>query len=420
MTAVVVIGAGHAGLAVSGMLTERSVDHVVLERGRVAETWRTQRWDTLRLLTPNWQTRLPDLAYDGADPDGYMTMPEVVDFIERYARVVEAPVMDQTLVESVARSGDGYQVVTGDRIWQTEAVVLATGAFNLPRIPPEAQTLPGRVRSLSPVDYKTPDQFGEGKVLVVGASATGVQIADEALGAEHLVILAVGDHVRMPRTYRGRDVMWWMERTGRLDERYDQVDDIVRARRVPSPQLSGTPERRTIDLNALTGAGAELVGRLSGITDGRAYFSGSLHNKTRLADLKLARLLDLFDQWANSEGGGIDLEPSHRFEPTRVEERPRLGIDLTEEGVSAVVWATGYRPDYSWLNLPVFDRKGEIRHQGGVVTDAPGLYRIGSNFLRRRKSSFIHGAEDDAREITDHLVSHLNGLPPRSLEKVEV
>jgi putative flavoprotein involved in K+ transport len=400
-TAVVVIGAGHAGLAVSRVLSERGLDHVVLERGEVANTWRTERWDSLRLLTPNWQTRLPGLAYDGDDPDGFMAVPELVAFIDRYAQVIDAPVRAHTTVTSVAvGEGGRYLVETTAGTWEAPAVVLASGAFNRAHVPAVAADLPASVRQVTPLDYRRPDDLGPGRVLVVGASATGAQIADELLRSGREVTVAVGEHVRMPRTYRGRDIMWWLDRTGRLDERWDEVDDLIRARRVPSPQLVGTPERSDLDLNALTARGADLVGRLSAVRDGTALFSGSLRNVCKLADLKLVRLLDAIDEWA-------DDGPGPRPAPTVVDDDPRLAIDLVAEGYGTVVWATGFRPDHSWLHVPVFDRKGDIRHHGGVVTDAPGLYRIGLTYLRRRKSSFIHGAESDAHDLVAHLVNHL-------------
>lgn len=402
----VVIGAGHAGLAISHGLTERSVDHVVLERGEVAHTWRSERWDSLRLLTPNWQSRLPGFAYNGDDPDGFMTMPDVVHFIESYAKAIEAPVRPHTTVESVRRASRGYEVITTDGTWECAAVVVASGGFNLAKLPPAATGLPSGVDSITPLEYRRPEQVGDGRVLVVGASAGGVQIADEIQRSGRPVTIAVGEHVRMPRTYRGKDVLWWMEASGRLDERYDEVDDLVRARHVPSPQLVGTPQRATLDLNTLTAAGAQLVGRLTAITDGTAHFSGSLRNVCTLADLKLVRLLDEFDEWAARTGVESEVGPVERYAPTRVDETPVLSVDLVRE-FDTVVWACGYRPDYSWLDVPVLDRKGELRHDGGVVVDSPGLYRIGLNFLRRRKSSFIHGAEDDARDITAHLAAHL-------------
>lgn len=409
-TSVVVIGAGQAGLAVSHFLSEHSIDHVLLERGRVAHSWRTERWESLRLLTPNWQTRLPGATYRGPDPDGYMTMPEVVDFLDGYARQIDAPVCGGVTVTSVRRSGDGYRVVTDRGEWSARSVVLATGACNIPTIPAVAAGVPDGIETVVPHDYRSPERLPDGGVLVVGAAATGAQIAAEVQASGRPVTLAVGEHVRMPRTYRGRDVMWWMERSGVWDQRYDELDDVVRARHLPSPQLIGSPARITLDLNSLTDAGVRLVGRLAGISGGVAQFSGSLRNVCTLADLKQRRLLESFDEWASAAGLEGGLGPVERFEPTRVEQSPPLSVSLTDGGIRTIIWATGYAADYSWLHIPeVLDRKGQLRHDGGVVTESPGLYRIGLPVLRRRKSSFIHGAEDDAREITDHLATFLAG-----------
>ena len=206
--------------------------------------------------------------------------------------------------------------------------------------------------------------------------------------------------------------MWWLDRTGVLDERYDEVDDLVRARNIPSPQLVGTPERRTLDLNVLTDQGVRLVGRVAGIVDGRAQLSGSLRNLCNLADLKMDRLLGTIDDWVLEQGLEREVEAPHRFAPTRVEESPPLSLDLANGRIATIIWATGFRPDYSWLHARVLDRKGRLRHDAGVVTGAPGLYRIGLNVLRRRKSTFIHGAGDDARDLTDHLAAYVGvGAP---------
>lgn len=403
----VVIGAGHAGLAVSRELTERAIDHVVLERGEVANTWRTERWDSLRLLTPNWQTRLPGLAYEGDDPDGFMTMPQVVEFIDRYASLIDAPLVTHTAVRSLRHHDGRYESVTERGVWVSDSVVIASGGFNLAKVPGLAGELPTGVTSVTALGYKRPAQLDEGGVLVVGASATGVQIAEEIHRSGRPVTLSVGEHVRMPRIYRGRDIQWWLEQIGRLDERYDEVDDIIRARHVPSPQLVGTPDRKTLDLNALTAIGVKLVGRLSAVRAGTAYFSGSLRNVCSLADLKLIRLLDMIDEWADDNGIGAEVGPPERLDPTRVDDEPALELDLGAAPIRTVLWATGYRPDYSWLDLPVLDRKGEIKHDGGVVTGSPGLYRIGLNFLRRRRSSFIHGAGGDAVDLVEHLATRL-------------
>jgi putative flavoprotein involved in K+ transport len=383
---------------------------VVIERRKVADSWRTQRWDALRLLTPNWLSGLPGFEYDGDDPDGFMTMPELIAFIDRYSKAIDAPVRTGMTVTDVRSVEGGYRVTTDDGIWEAPTVMLASGGFNLAHVPVVAADVDGSVEMVSPLDYRRPDQLPTGGVLVVGASATGIQLADEIHRSGRPVTLAVGEHVRMPRMYRGRDVTWWMSMTGIWDERYDEIDDLVRGRNIPSPQLVGTPDRATLDLNALTRQGVELVGRLGTIRDGVALFSGSLRNVCSLADLKLGRLLDRFDEWSLESGVDGEVEPPHRPEPTRLAEKPRLMLDLRSGEIATIVWATGFRPDYSWLHAPLLDRKGQLRHDGGVVTGAPGMYAIGLNLLRRRKSSFIHGAGDDARELTDHLAAYL-GAP---------
>ncbi len=406
MLPAVVIGAGHAGLAASRFLTARSIDHVVLERGDVANSWRRERWDSLRLLTPNWQSRLPGHRYDGSDPDGYMTAADVAAFISRYASLSNAPVRTNTTVTSVTRAGSGYLVTTSGGDMECRALVIASGACNLPVVPSLRQGIPSSIVQVTAFDYRNPSQLPEGGVLVVGASATGVQLADEIHRSGRRVTLSVGEHVRLPRMYRGRDVLWWMDASGVWNQRYDEIDDLTRARRLPSPQLVGTAERLTIDLNALGALGVEIVGRFSAIRGGTALFSGGLRNLFALADLKMERLLDAFDEWgrANAPDSG---EPQ-RFEPTRVPASSRLQIDLGSGEIRSIVWATGFRPDYSWLNVPVVDEKGHLRHDGGVV-ESPGMYVLGLPVLRRRKSSFIHGAEDDARDVIDHLAGYLAG-----------
>jgi len=408
----VVIGAGHAGLAASRCLAERSIDHVVLERGGVANSWRRERWDSLRLLTPNWQMRLPGYDYRGSDPDGYLSAAQVVEFIADYATASAAPVQSQTAVTAVRPGGSGYQVVTDRGEWECETLVIASGAFSIPLVPKLHDAVPAGIEMVTPNAYRNPEQLAQGGVLVVGASATGLQLADEIHRSGRPVTLAVGEHVRMPRVYRGRDVQVWMDASGVLDERYDQVDDLERARRVPSPQLVGSSERSTLDLNALGERGVRLVGRLCGLRDGIAQFSGSLRNVCQLADLKMDRLLSRFDAWIERSGRAGELPPPERLEPTRVADSPLLQLDLGRGEIRTIVWATGFRPDHSWLELPVFDRKGRLRHDGGVV-DAPGIYAMGLPFLRRRKSSFIHGAGDDAKELCAELVAHLDRVRSR-------
>jgi putative flavoprotein involved in K+ transport len=398
----VIIGAGQCGLAMSRHLTDRSIDHVILERGDVANSWRSERWDSLRLLTPNWQTRLPSYAYEGDDPDGFMTMPEVVRFLQRYAELARAPVVTESRVTRVRQMEGGYEVTTNQGPWRCRTLVIASGACNIAAVPSLSAGLPREVTSLTPSQYGNPGVLPDGNVMIVGASASGIQLAREIQASGRRVVLSVGEHVRMPRTYRGRDIQWWMDAIGAMDARYSAVGDIDRARRLPSAQLVGTPERATVDLNSLRTLGVELVGRLVGLRDGKVQFSGSLANHCALADLKMNRLLTNIDVWVNTNGFADRFPAPHRYEPTDIGRETRLGLDLRDSRIRTVIWATGYRPDYSWLDVPVFDRKGRIRHDGGVVA-APGMYVLGLPFMRRRKSSFIDGAGDDAADLAAHL-----------------
>lgn len=402
---VVIIGGGHAGLAMSRRLTERSIAHVVVERGEVANSWRTERWDSLRLLTPNWHAALPGAA-DHPDPHGFMSASEVARRIAGYAAAIDAPVAEHTTVTRIAAAGDGYDVVTDRGVWRCTAVVLATGGAAVPALPACAAGLRPAVTSLTALDYRNPAGLPDGGVLVVGGSATGVQLAEEIHTSGRPVTLSIGEHVRMPRRYRGRDVFWWLETAGVMAERYDAVDDLVRARHLPSPQLVGTPEHRTLDLRSLSARGVRITGRLGRIHDGVAQFSGGLANVCELADLKLARLLRTFDSAATRLALDDDLGAPEEFAATRLGGAPITELDLARAGIRTIVWATGMRPDHGWLDLPVFDHAGRLRHDGGVV--APGLYALGLPLLRRRRSSYIGGAAADTDDLAGIVHRHLD------------
>jgi putative flavoprotein involved in K+ transport len=352
---------------------------------------------------------LPGYRYEAVDPDGYMTSGEVVDFLSRYREFSDAPVRTHVNVTSAKRMDAGYHLTTSDGDFFCRTVVLASGACNVPTVPALCAAVPDSIHCVTPFEYRNPHQLPDGGVLVVGASATGVQLADEIHRSGRRVTLSVGEHVRLPRTYRDRDVLWWMDASGVWNQRFDQIDDLLRARRLPSPQLVGTRERTTLDLNALGAIGVELVGRLAAIRDGKAIFSGGLRNLFALADLKMERSLDTFDEWARSAGIDDDVLPPERFAPTRVPTSPRLTADLQSGEIRSIVWATGFRPKYDWLHVPVLDEKGHLQHDGGVVA-SPGVYALGLPVLRRRKSTFIHGAEDDARDLVGHLERFLAGM----------
>lgn len=399
---VVIIGAGHAGLAVSACLSELSIDHVIFERGEVAQRWKHERWDSLKLLTPNWMCRLPGRNYQGDDPDGFMSKDEVATYIADYAGSTSAPVMTNTEVTMATTWGDGYRIVTTQGEWWCRVIVNASGVYSIPNVPKITAAIPGHLHQVSAGDYRNPDELPEGGVLVVGASATGLQFADELRRSGREVTLAVGEHVRMPRTYRGLDIYWWLDRSGVLHETYDSIEDIDRARRVPSPQLVGRAGA-SLDINALVGGGVNIVGRLVGFARHKLQFSGSLANQCKSADLKMNRLLKTFDEWAMDHGITASEE---QIAPTVLPET-RLELDLRDGRIKTVVWATGFKPDYSWLKLPVYNSKGAIKHDGGVV-GLPGVYTLGHSILRSRKSSFIYGADDDARFTAGHIGEHLN------------
>lgn len=325
---------------------------------------------------------------------------------ERYAKHIDAPVQGETEVLSVRRAAAGYRLETNGGPISCRTLVLANGAFARPRTPALAGSAPRDLHQATPSSYKRPDDLPPGGVLVVGASATGVQLAREIQLSGRPVTLAVGAHIRMPRVYRGRDVEWWLHAIGLMNERYDAVEDLERARRTPSPQLIGGAAR--VDLNALQDLGVEIVGRLGAIRDGVALFSGGLANACASADLKQRRLLDAVDAWAETTSDPALIEPPSRPEPTRAPAAPRLQLNLKDGSVRSILWATGYTPDFSWLDMQVFDRRGRLRHDGGVV-DAPGLYALGLPFLRRRQSHQICGVGGDASELSAHLRAFLDG-----------
>ncbi|WP_242337228.1 MULTISPECIES: NAD(P)/FAD-dependent oxidoreductase [Anaeromyxobacter] len=403
-TDVVVVGGGQAGLAASRCLQARGVDHTVLERGRVGERWRSERWDSLRLLTPRWQSRLPGFSYRGPDPDGFMSRREVIGYLEAYARSFAAPVEAGVAVHAVERDGDGYRVTADRGAWRARSVIVATGHCDRAHVPPLAAELPADVVQLVPARYRNPRALPAGGVLVVGASATGLQLADELHRSGRPVTLAVGRHVRLPRRYRGRDVMEWLDATGILDEGADAVADLEAARRQPSLQLVGRPDHRTLDLGVLLDEGVRLVGRVQGVEGGRVLLAEDLDETIAAAERRLARLLGRIEAHV-AQSGAAAVPPPEPIRAISPPPAPRA-IDLRADGIRTVIWATGYRRSYPWLRVPVLDERGEIRHAGGV-TPAPGLYVLGLQFLRRRNSSFLDGVGKDAAVLVDHLATRL-------------
>jgi putative flavoprotein involved in K+ transport len=395
----VVIGAGHAGLATSRCLTDAGRDHVVLDRARLAESWRSSRWDSLRLLTPSWMTRLPGWRYQGPDSEGFMTAAELTGYLDAYARSFGAPVQSWTAVTDVSSPADGYRVTTTQDSWLARNVVMATGAR--PHVPHHAAGLDPTIRQIHTNRYRNPDQLPDGGVFVVGASASGAQIAAELRQAGREVVLAVGAHTRMPRRYRGIDIMWWLEQIGALSRTIDQVRNPRTARREPSIQLRGEAATDDLNLATLNEAGVVITGRLTGAEGHRVRFGDDLPLTLAAAESRLERTLAKIDRFIESAGLQAEVLPKEPVPPVSVSSQLDA-MDLKAAGFSTVVWATGFRHGYPWLRVPVFDRHGDVRQYRGI-TAAPGLYVIGQRFMHRRDSSFIDGARHDALTICDHI-----------------
>ncbi|MEO0822649.1 MAG: NAD(P)/FAD-dependent oxidoreductase [Pseudomonadota bacterium] len=401
----IVVGAGQAGLAASRALSEQGVEHLVLERGGVGHAWRKERWESLRMLTPNWANGLPGVPYWGPAPHGYMSALEFAARLEAYAHTVHAPVQRDTRVERAWRTPEGYRLQTSQGPLACRTLIVATGACQRARLPAVSAAVPADLVQITPDRYRRPSDLPEGGVLVVGASASGVQLAREIQLSGRPVTLAVGGHTRLPRNYRGRDIEWWLDSIGALDVTHEEIDDLERARRTPSPQIMAGIE--PVDLNALQDIGVEIAGRLGDIRDGHALFSGGLANACASADLKMTRLLRSVDAWIQDWGMGSFTPHADVPAPTRLPATPILRRSLTDGRIRSVLWTTGYAPDFSWLDLPAFDARGRLRHHGGVGV-IPGLYVLGLPFLRRRRSHQISGVGGDARAIGAHLRSYLD------------
>lgn len=411
----VVVGAGHAGLAVSKLLTDAGRDHVVLDRGRIGERWRTERWDSLHLLTPSWMTRLPGWSYTGPDPDGYLGAGAFVGLLDAYAASFDAPVIEGASVLSVAATGHDvkrYQVDTTRGTWHARNVVIATGPHGAPHVP--AGLRGADVDVVTSSAYRNPDQLGRGGVLVVGASASGVQIADELSRAGRDVTLAVGGHTRVPRRYRGMDIFFWLEATGRLARTIDEVSDPDEARRDNSLQLVGrgdqTRATQDLDLGVLQSRGVRLTGRLSSINGHRAQFRDDLATTVASADAATYRLLDGIDRFIDRAGLADQVWGGRWPRPIAVPDAPGR-LDLRAEGIETVLVATGYRQEHPWLRLPIANADGSLRQVRGA-TPAPGVYVVGQRFQHRRDSGYIDGARHDAHAVVEHLIASSKNQEP--------
>ena len=396
---VIIIGAGQAGLALSHCLGQAGIGHAVLERGRIGERWHSQSWRSLRLLTPNWLNALPGWPYKGGDPDGFMTKGAFVESLERYARQWDAPVETGVEVISARRTGDGFALRTSAGDWTARAVVVATGHCDRPVIPFSAETLRGPL-SIHASQYRSPGELPGGGVLVVGASSSGVQIADELARAGRRVVFSVGKHTRLPRTWRGKDIFFWLCEMGLMAQRQEDLSDPESAQRQPSLQLAGRPDKANVDLTTLQALGVELAGRVRGVGDREIAFAGDLGAHIAAAEAKQARLLDQIDRFAGAA-------TPHRREPVAMPSAYTERLSLSDGSIRTVIWATGYARSFGWLEPLALGADGELAHQGGV-TSVPGLYALGFRFLRKRDSNFIVGVGADAKAIAAEISRHLD------------
>jgi putative flavoprotein involved in K+ transport len=397
---VVVVGGGQAGLATSHELTRAGVDHVVLERGRVGETWR-RRWDSFCLVTPNWTVNLPGGAYDGDDPDGFMPRDEIVAYLERYAAGFQAPVREGVDVTSLrAVDGGGFVLETSAGEIGAQTVVVATGAYQRPHRPTNADTLPDDILRLDLDDYRNEAALPEGKVLVIGSGQSGCQLAEELVDARREVILSCGRAPWAPRRIGGHDLMWWAIETGFVDQSVDELPSPM-ARLFANILATGHGGGHDLNLRTLRAQGVTLVGRFRGAAEGAVLFANDLFESSAWGDLRYREFRQLIWDLADARG----LERPDLPEPELFDSRVPESIEL--EGLGAVVFAGGFRPDYgTWLNVPgALDHLGFPVHEEGASTTAPGLYFVGVHFLRKRKSSLLWGVGEDAAIVAGQVAS---------------
>jgi putative flavoprotein involved in K+ transport len=398
----VVVGAGQAGIAMSEHLGKCGISHLVLERGRIAERWRSERWDSLVANGPAWHDRFPGMEFAGVEPDAFVAKEEVADYFVGYAERIRAPIRCGVEVRSVRRKQGrpGFRVETSEGVIEANNVVAATGPFQRPSIPAVIPETAGLVQMHSST-YRNPGQLAEGAVLVVGAGSSGVQIADELARAERQVYLSVGPHDRPPRAYRGRDFVWWLGVLGKWDA----------AAQVPGKEhvtiaVSGARGGETIDFRRLAARGIILVGRTDSYKDGVLSFAPDLAENIARGDASYMALLDEADAYVIRNGLDLHEEPeARRIEPDPAcMTAPILELDPAEAGITTVIWATGYGVDYSWLQVDAFDENGKPKHQRGVSSE-PGIYFLGLPWQSRRGSSFIWGVWHDAKHVADHIAT---------------
>ena len=405
-----VVGAGQAGVAMSEHLSRLGIPHLVLERSRIAEAWRTGRWDSLVANGPAWHDRFPGLEFAGLSPDGFAPKEQVADYFEAYARTFNAPIRTGVEVRKVDRNvgRPGFTVETSEGVIQANRVVVATGPFQKPVIPAIAPN-DERLTQIHSAQYRNPQQLAEGAVLVVGAGSSGTQIADELQRSGKQVYLSVGQHDRPPRAYRNRDFCWWL---GVLGE-WDQVA-MKPGREHVTIAVSGAHGGRTVDFRELAQRGMKLVGVTRSFNDGVATFQPDLADNLARGDENYLAVLDAADVYIERNGLSLPPEPEARrvFPDPQCVTQPILELNLAEAGITTIIWATGFATDYSWMNVDAFDEKGKPRHQRGVSNES-GIYFLGLPWQSRRGSSFIWGVWHDAKYVADHIATQRKYLEYR-------
>jgi putative flavoprotein involved in K+ transport len=397
----VVVGGGQAGLAASWFLTERGREHVVLERGRVGETWRTERWDGFFLNTPRWTQQLPGFEYAGEDPDGFAPLAEMIEYVEGYGRSFAAPVRENVTVTALRAQDGRYAAETSAGEVLADNVVLATGAFQRPTPSAPGAESAKDVLQLHTSAYRRPDQLPAGAVLIVGSGQSGCQIADELLEAGRDVYLAVGRCPWLPRRYRGHDIVRWLQLTGILDQTAADLPSPS-ARLACNPPVSGNDGGHDCHPRWLAGRGAHVVGHVARIDGSTVSFAPGLEESLAFGEAFVAELEQTIDEYVAREGLDVPETDAPREPWPPVVETDEL--DLGAAGVTTILWATGFRPDYSWVDLPLVDGDGWAVQERGV-TDHPGVYVVGLNWLHKRKSALLCGVGEDAEHVVAHLAA---------------
>jgi putative flavoprotein involved in K+ transport len=409
---VVVIGAGQGGLATSYLLRESGVRHVVLERGDVGESWRSQRWDSFCLNTPNWSNSLPGLEFSGKDSDSFAPREELISYFERYVSLFELPVRDHTPVTGLKRLSTGDYSVQADGVTlRARAVVIAAGGMSRPKVPGIARNLPSGISSLAAGEYRNPDALPDGSVVVVGSGQSGCQIAEDLLNAGRRVFLCASRVGRAPRSYRGRDIFEWMRDSGFLEVGVEELEDPA-MQFAAQPQVSGTHGGHTVSLQSLARDGATLLGRVTGVDGDRLELGDNLLDCIAFADEKAKELRQRIDEFiarANIDAPPPEPDPGEPPLPELNGSDQMEVLDLRPAGVGCVIWCTGYDADWSWVKIDAFDEDGRPRHQDGI-TQWPGLYFAGLNWLSKRKSGILYGAPEDAERVVEHIGRYLRGL----------